>query len=363
MKKAILLFALILSAMNIMAQAYEFEITEQEYTDTKETFYLCSQNNFVEIGGDSPDIRMEAYDDKSDDGGCVARLWFNKTGYTGSNTVASLRRLANEVKNNNGKGLKKHIKVYLSDGDVLYGEAGGYIYLGTIQELLMNRDVKFGHIICGINLISITSKYHAEQKQTFSNQRIICQQLRTYDIVKIEIGNESFDVRGLRSAATFDAMFNALAAKTGKGHLYRYNSSSSSSSSRVSSGPSATCELGFVAVYSWGGIGCRVDDFRIVGAKGKDVEVNAIFEDVTDEYVSYGFVKKLTSIPYDDCSYDESFSVRGKVEELARLKRYNRAKFKVYIEVDVGNRCIYTSNAKYVTIYRDGDSWRCTRHD
>lgn len=192
-------------------------------------------------------------------------------------------------------------------------------------------------------------------QSTDIKHRYIAQQLRTYNITKITIIDD-IELSNFRSAQTLNAYFSEF---SGTDSFSYY---SSSPSSNVSSGPSASCKLGFVAVYSWGGIGCRVDDFRVVGAKGKDVEVNAIFEDVTDEYVSYGFVKKLTSVPYDDYTYDESFSVRGKVEELARLKRYNRAKFKVYIEVDVGNRCVYTSNAKYVTIYRDGDSWRSIRH-
>ena len=165
----------------------------------------------------------------------------------------------------------------------------------------------------------------------------------------------SFDVRGLRSAATFDAMFNALAQKTGKGHLYRYNSSSPSSN--VSSGPSASCELGFVGTYSWGRISCRVDNLRIVGAKGKDVEVDAIYEDVTGESVNYGLVNQLSSVPYDDCTYEE-VRFKGTVNELDRLNRYGRGRFKVYVEVIADNRVIFTSNAKYITIYKDGDSWR-----
>lgn len=362
MKKAVLLFALLLSAMNIMAQTYEFKITEQEYTDTKETFYLCSQNNFVEFGGDSPDIIMEAYDDKSDDGGCVARLWFNKTGYTGSNTVASLRRLANEVKNNNGKGLKKHIKVYLSDGDVLYGEAGGYIYLGTIQEILMNRDVKFGHIICGINLISITSKYHAEQKQTFSNQRIICQQLRTYDIVKIEIGNESFDVRGLRSAATFDAMFDALAAKTGKGHLYR-SSGTSSSSSRASTKPKASCFFDFIFVLEKGSIVCKIDDLIISGTRGKDYEVKAIFENTELDCIPQEFSLRKVGVHYDDGLEHSNKRIKGHVDDLDYMMRNNRGRFRVHIEISIDDKVVYESNAKYITIYNDGEKWRFVRHN
>ena len=367
MKKAILLFALLLSAMNIMAQAYEFE-TKENTLDDGTKYVDCKTKDFAKLNVSSPDIKLEMWDFYGEDK--IPTIEFSlfkyaKGEYKNSFAVAKkIRDMALSITEEDD-WIKKNmtINLYLSNGDVLRGTNKGWISTGRLQHVSMSVADSLGYVNATISISLLESSLTPIQIQTKENQQLICQQLRTYDIVKIEVDGVSFDVRGLRSAATFDAMFNALAAKTGKGHLYRYNSSSSSSSSRVSSGPSATCELGFVAVYSWGGIGCRVDDFRIVGAKGKDVEVNAIFEDVTDEYVSYGFVKKLTSIPYDDCTYDESFSVRGKVEELARLKRYNRAKFKVYIEVDVGNRCIYTSNAKYVTIYRDGDSWRCTRHD
>lgn len=367
MKKAILLFALLLSAMNIMAQAYEFETEEKIQNDGKR-YVKCETKEDVELDVSAPDISLDLFDIYNENNIPFIRFRlfkFARDSYRNSFAVAKrIRNLAFSIPVNDVN--EKHnltISLYLSNGDILRGTDRGIIDVSSVMRHAMEKVDSFGVVNVSIGTSFLVSSRSPKEIQTKENQQLICQQLRTYDIVKIEVDGVSFDVRGLRSAATFDAMFNALAAKTGKGHLYRYNSSSSSSSSRVSSGPSATCELGFVAVYSWGGIGCRVDDFRIVGAKGKDVEVNAIFEDVTDEYVSYGFVKKLTSIPYDDCTYDESFSVRGKVEELARLKRYNRAKFKVYIEVDVGNRCIYTSNAKYVTIYRDGDSWRCTRHD
>ncbi len=357
MKKAILLFALLLSAMNIMAQAYEFE-TKDNTLDDGTKYVDCKTKHFAELNVSSPDIVLEMWEFYNKDKMPAVKFdlsKFAKGKYKNSFAVAKkIRDLALSITEDD---IKKNmtINLYLSNGDVLRGTNKGCISTSSLQHASMSMLDSIGFVGAYIPICLWESSLTPRQIQTEEKQQVICQQLRTYDIVKIEVDGVSFDVRGLRSAATFDAMFNALAAKTGKGHLYRYNSSSSSSN--VSSGPSASCELGHIAVYSDGAIRCRVDNFRIVGAKGKDVEVNAIFEDVSEEFVNYGFLKRFTSIPNDDCTYDE-FRVRGKVNELAKLKRYNSGRFKVYIEVEVDNRVIFTSNAKYISIYKDGDSWR-----
>lgn len=350
MKKAILLFALILSAMNMMAQAYEFESSEKTGTDGEHVF-VCELKRSVEIGTLSPDITIEVWDLRKEFFPCQLNLRLSKVD-KGSDVTKSIQKIAEKF--GFASNMETPVKITLSNGDLLSAEDGCYLQLSSFD--LLNNSLGVGVINVVANTSFLISTYYIKKRNTTENQKIICQQLRTYDIVKIEVDGVSFDVRGLRSAATFDAMFDALAAKTGKGHLYR-NSGTSSSSSRVSSGPSATCELGFVAVYSWGDIDCRVDNLQISGAKGKDVRVAAIFEDVTEEYVNYGFLKRFTSIQYDDCTYDE-FRIKGKVNELAKLNRYNRGRFKVYIEVEVDNQIIYTSNPKYVTIYNDQGSWR-----
>ena len=359
MRKIILLSALLLSAMNMMGQAYEFETEEKIHNDGKR-FVECKTKELVELDVSSPDISLDLWDYYNENNIPFIRFRlfkFARDSYRNSFAVAKrIRNLAFSIPVNDVN--EKHnltINLYLSNGDILRGTDRGIIDVSSAMRYEMEKIDSFGVVNASIGTACLVSSRSPKEIQTNENQQVICQQLRTYDIVKIEVDDVSFDVRGLRSAATFDAMFNALAQKTGKGHLYRYKSSSPSSN--VSSSPSASCELGYIAVYSDGAIRCRVDNFRIVGSKGKDVEVNAIFEDVSEEFVNYGFLKRFTSIPNDDCTYDE-FRVRGKVNELAKLKRYNSGRFKVYIEVEVDNRVIFTSNAKYISIYKDGDSWR-----
>lgn len=360
MRKLILLFALLLSAMNMMGQAYEFETEEKIHNDGKR-YVECKTKELVELDVSSPDISLDLWDYYNENNIPFIRFRlfkFARDSYRNSFAVAKrIRNLAFSIPVNDVN--EKHnltINLYLSNGDILRGTDRGIIDVSSAMRYEMEKIDSFGVVNASIGTSCLVSSRSPKEIQTNENQQVICQRLRTYDIVKIEVDGVSFDVRGLRSAATFDAMFNALAAKTGKGHLYR-NSGTSSSSSRVSSGPSATCELGFVGVYSWGDIVCRVDNLQISGAKGKDVRVAAIFEDVTEEYVNYGFLKRFTSIQYDDCTYDE-LRIKGKVNELAKLNRYNRGRFKVYIEVEVDNQIIYTSNPKYVTIYNDQGSWR-----
>lgn len=359
MRKTILLLTLLLSAMNGMAQAYEFETEEKSFDDGTK-YIRCDTKKYVELDVSSPDINLilqDFYDENNIPFLGFALFKYARGQYKNSMPVVKkIRELAFQVPK--GEKAKEHVSInlYLSNGDILYGIDRGQTHVSTRQRNFMEVLDSAGFVSAGMIVSFFKSTKIPREIQTEENQQIICQQLRTYDIVKIEVDGVSFDVRGLRSAATLDAMFNALAAKTGKGHLYR-SSSTSSSSSTASSGPTAMCELGFVGVFSDGQISCRVDNLRISGAKGKDVKVGVLFEDVTDEFITYGFVEKLTSVPYDDTTY-ENVILRGHVSELERLNSYGRGRFKVHIEVVADNRVIYESNAKYITIYKDGGSWR-----
>ncbi len=62
----------------------------------------------------------------------------------------------------------------------------------------------------------------------------------------------------------------------------------------------ASCELGYVAVFSDGKVYCRADNVRIKGAKGEDAELNAVFEAVNIDDIGYAITKDLISLPYDD---------------------------------------------------------------
>lgn len=192
----------------------------------------------------------------------------------------------------------------------------------------------------------------------FSNlqkQQYICQQLRSHSITKVVINGVTIEFKSFKTKDTFNAMFDALAAKTGEGDLYR-SSGSSSSSSNVSSGPSASCELGYVGITSEGNIYCRVDNVTISGAKGKDVSICAFFEDVNNDEFCV-FEKKLSSLPYDDCTYN-SLRVKGNVNDYSMLTKYRNRRYKVTISVLFDNHSIYDSNEKYITIYNNQGSWR-----
>ena len=248
MRKTILLLTLLLSAMNIMAQAYEFE-TRENTLDGGIKDVVCETKDYTKLSASSPDITLQMWDYYGEDMIPVVgfRFWkFAKGEYKNSFAVAKkIRDLAFSIPKGNDD-IKKilTISLYLSNGDVLRGTNEGFISLGTIQRNLMMRLDSVGVVEASISISLLERPQTPRQIKTHENQQVICQQLRTYDIVKIEVDGVSFDVRGLRSAATFDAMFNALAAKTGKGHLYRHDSSSPSSSSKVSTGPTASCDLG-----------------------------------------------------------------------------------------------------------------------
>ncbi len=358
MRKLILLFALLLSAMNMMGQAYEFETEEKIHNDGKR-YVVCKTKELVELDVSSPDISLDLWDYYNENNIPFIRFRlfkFARDSYRNSFAVAKrIRNLAFSIPVNDVN--EKHnltINLYLSNGDILRGTDRGIIDVSSAMRYEMEKIDSFGVVNASIGTSCLVSSRSPKEIQTNENQQVICQQLRTYDIVKIEVDGVSFDVRGLRSAATFDAMFNTLAQKTGKGHDYRYNSSSPSSN--VSSGPSASCKLEYIGVLSNGSILCRVDDLQIVGAKGKEASVCAFFEDANDDSNICVFSKKLSTLPYDVCNY-ESLRVKGNVNDYSMLSQYRSRRFKVTISVFVGDQSIYDSNVKYITIYNKEGDW------
>lgn len=358
MRKIILLSALLLSAMNMMGQAYEFETEEKIHNDGKR-YVQCKTKELVELDVSSPDISLDLWDYYNENNIPFIRFRlfkFARDSYRNSFAVAKrIRNLAFSIPVNDVN--EKHnltINLYLSNGDILRGTDRGIIDVSSAMRYEMEKIDSFGVVNVSIGTSFLVSSRSPKEIQTNENQQVICQQLRTYDIVKIEVDGVSFDVRGLRSAATFDAMFNALAQKTGKGHLYRYNSSSPSSN--VSSGPSASCKLEYIGVLSNGSILCRVDDLQIVGAKGKEASVCAFFEDANDDSKLCVFSKKLSTLPYDVCNY-KSLRVKGNVNDYNMLSQYRSRRFKVTIAVFIGDQSIYDSNVKYITIYNKEGDW------
>lgn len=356
MKKTLLLFTLLLSAMNIMGQAYEFEIKENTF-DSGTKYVACEMKDFTKLNASSPDIELGMWDLYGEDSTPLANFFLFKYAmgqYKNSFAVAKkIRDIALNITDDNWIKGNVTINLYLNNGDVLRGTNKGYVETNRLALSSMSNADSLGYVTAKIPISLLESTHTPIQIQTKENQQVICQQLRTYDIVKIEVDGVSFDVRGFRSAATFDAMFNALAQKTGKGHLYRYKSSSSAN---VSSGPRASCELGYIGVLSNGSILCRVDDLQIVEAKGKEASVCVFFEDANDDSKLCVFSKKLSTLPYDVCNY-KTFRIHGNVNDYSMLSQYRSRRFKVTIAVIVGARFIYESNAKYITIYYKDGYW------
>lgn len=220
MKKAILSFALLLSAMNMMGQAYEFDMEENT---SVEGFRLinCLIKDWAKLNASSPDMILGMTEFYTKDKAPVLIFELKKHRDQNQNSFAVVNELQDLELSIPEDAEYKNITInlYLSNGDILRGTNRGRIIPNLIPvEYVLDS----GKINVTITPLVLMSSRSPKEVGTVENLRIICQQLRTYDIVKIEVDGVSFDVRGLRSAATYDAMFNALAQKTGKGHLYKY---------------------------------------------------------------------------------------------------------------------------------------------
>lgn len=360
MKEAILLFALLLSAMNIMAQAYEFE-TREKTLDDGTRLVICDTKDYAKLSTSSPDIDLVMRDYYTENKTPVVLFRFRKYAkfeYRNSFAVArKIRELALSIPNNEERRKNITIKLFLSNDDILCGINEGIIYCDEVQRHSMVILDSTGVFDAAIPISLLVSSHTPEQTKTTGNTQVICQQLRTHDIVKIEVDGVSFDVRGLRSAATFNAMFDALAAKTSKGHLYRSSGASSSST------PSATAELGFVGILPDGEILCRLDNLIIKGAKGKEVLILVEFEDVNTEDGVFA-ITEIATPSYDDSTY-KSFILKGNVQNYNSFPP-SGGRFKVYVEIvtgygskiESGKKIIGKTNNKYVTIYkRPSGTW------
>jgi len=219
MRKTILMLTLLLSAIDMMAQAYEFN-TREYSTDQGTRVIECKMKDWAELRDSSPDIKLCMVDYYANDVApfLVFELIKNKEQDNNSFAVVKeLQKLESSIPGAKYKDVTTNL--YLSNGDILRcTNRGCMIQKPTLIDILVPD---FGRINFAVPPIELVSSRSPKEVGTKENLQLICQQLRTYDIVKIEVDGVSFDVRGLRSAATFDAMFNACAAKTGKGHLYR----------------------------------------------------------------------------------------------------------------------------------------------
>ena len=365
MKKAILLFAILLSAMNMMAQAYEFE-TKEKTLDNGTRYVECDTKDYAELNVSSPDIELKMWDFYGENKTPTVKFRLYKLAkgeYENSFGVAKkIRELALSTPKETGKKDNVTINLHLSNGVILRGTHSGTVSLSSVQRPLLERFDSVGVVVAYMSLSFFESSNTPIQVNTKENLQVICQQLRTHDIVKIEVDGVSFDVRGLRSAATFNAMFDALAAKTGKGHLYRSSGTSSSSTSSSSSTPSATAEIGFIGILSDGEILCRLDNLIIKGAKGKEVTILLEFEDVNTEDGVFVIDKKVTP-PYDDSKY-KSVVLHRNVHDEYSFFPPNGGRFKVYAEfmVESGNKTkigngkemnlLGNTKSKYINIYK-----------
>lgn len=375
--RKIILFALLLSAMNMMGQAYEFE-TEEKSFDGGLKSVTCKCKKLVELNAFSPDISIIMWDYFSED--MMPFVGFHICKFAGGihkNSFAltkTIRELAFSVPEDEEIKRNVPINLFLSNGDILHAKSMeseisvSSVQVSSVQRRLMERTDSVGVVEAYIGLSYFKSVKIPKEIQTKENRQVICQQLRTYDIVKIEVDGVSFDVRGLRSAATFDAMFNALAQKTGKGHLYRYNSSSSSSN--VSSGPSASCELGDISILSNGKILCRLDNVEIEDAKGKEVEIYVSLDDVETDDNAFVLDKKVT--PSYKSSVYKSILLNRNVNDGYSMFPKKGGRFKVYATfyISTGRKGnggygtelieIGKSSSKFITIFRKpSGAWDC----
>lgn len=261
MRKLILLFALLLSAMNMMGQVYPFSAEEKEKMTTYRmnnyvytNMGIYARLSLVEMGGHG--IFLDLYDTDYD--------------------------IPRQIYEMIGDGKRLNIRLILENDEIL--DYKGH-YIGKTED-----KVKHG---IQINLVSGDNYF----------RKLMNSNISAVGVYGLSEKPMIMLLPSFNSAATLKAMYDKSRS-----------SGASSSSSTAPSGPSATCELGFVGVTSEGDIYCRVDDVIISGAKGEDVDICAFFEDVANDNVCV-FKKKLLSLPYDECIY-KSLRVIGNVNDV-----------------------------------------------
>jgi hypothetical protein len=338
MKKLLTLLTLLYSSINLMAQAYEFETKEGSSNGIKTV--TCTTKDYAKLDAYSPDVVLDLFDmcDSKKVPVLMFRLFKLAEQHKESfPAVDKMRRIALDLPKTEDSYEKKDasINLFLSNGDVLRGSNSSMVILSTVQRNLMVVLDSVGVIEIYSSIGIFESSNNPKERLTFENQQVICQQLRTYDIVKIEIDGTLFYTPGLRSAATFDAMFNVLAQKTGKGDQYKYTGSSSYSETTAS----ATGNLGHMVILSDGDLLCNVENLNIQGAKGREVTVLLTLENIrTGEDALV--LEKIVTPKYDDSTYSVIHIKRNVQDEYAwDFPKYGGT-FKVHAQIymDSGRR-------------------------
>ena len=316
MRKIILLSALLLSAMNMMGQAYEFE------TEVDEHGFIFKMNKYVytNMGIYAKLSLMEDFDPLIEDTkhGLFLEL------YDTSNDVPS------QIYEKIGEGRRLNILLVLENNDRIEFRGHG---IGKTED-----NVKHG---IQINLNCGDNDYN----------KLIVSNIAAVGIYGLSDEPMIMLLPSFNSAATLKAMYDKSRS-----------SGTSSSSSNASSGPSASCKLDFVLTLEKGVIICKMDDLIISGTRGKDYEVKAIFENTELDCIPHEFyLRKGTS--WDNGRDHWNVRIKGHVDDLDYMMWNNRGRFKVHIEITIGNQIVYESNSKYITFYRDGEKWRFVQHN
>lgn len=338
MKKLLTLLTLLYTSINLMAQAYEFETEEDSDNGIK--MFTCKMKNLVGLDVNSPDIILELSDFYDRNNFPVIGFRFFKSALENKQSFSveeKIRRIALNLPEMGDKYKKEDVTInlYLSNGDILRETFGNMISLLTDQRKWVETfdSIGFFRLYSGVG--QFESSNNPQKKHTQENIQVICQQLRTYDIVKIEIDGTLFYTPGLHSAATFDAMFNVLAQKTGKGDQYKYTGSSSYSETTAS----ATGNLGHMVILSDGDLLCNVENLNIQGAKGREVTVLLTLENIRTGEDALVLEKKVTP-RYDSSTYSVIHIKRNVQDEYAWDFPKNGGTFKVHAQIymDSGRR-------------------------
>ncbi len=304
---------LLTCTLGTWAQAYEFNIEDGTVNGIKYT--RCRMKEDAILGTYSPKISIVLVDLHESNRIPHMEFWISKHANTSDKNeltiVNNIRKLANSIPTTS-KDRRKNVTInlHLSNGEILSGTNRGAIQGSLEEEALMFGFPTYGILNPAINTSNLVSSRTPKQIGTIENQKVICQKLRTHDIVKIEIDGINFNTQGLHSAATFDAMFDALAKKTGKGDRYKTNGSNSSSQTKAS----ATGNLSFVGIISDGDLWFIFNDVNINGAKGKEVNILVSLEDVnTGELVQWTVTKQI--FPTSERSYFEVINLVRNVQD------------------------------------------------
>ena len=338
---------------NMMAQSYPYSIEH-----IGENAYKCIEDEYY---GDVEEgiIRFEcaAYKDKD------PYVYFDIISYR--KDIAQLSNNAKTITDDGFKYTESYpIEIHLDNEEKLFSSFS--VYYDSRKEKYQNATTGVG--VVGFYFSRMNSnKVSLSGFNNFKKCQYVAQQLRTHSITRIVINGVTVKFVDFKTKDTFDSMFNVLGEKIGEPEKFRYTASSSSSSSSATvsktvtaSKPFATGRIGYFNITPIGDIFFRIDDLKIVGAKGKNVQVMLVF-DYEDKEETVSVFKENTTPSYDDSVY-ESFRIIGSVDEIKTLRNRNSARYGVYLWVwlDNGDGSFKTlAEIKHgiVTIYKDGSGW------